>query len=182
MYLSYLFVSFIYVPSHVGIDGNEQADVAAKAATRLSHISGMSIPISDFKNIIRFYCRDQWQDHWSSLNSNFKLKSIRPSVLPWTHFLKDRRSSIVLTRLRIGHTYLTHRYLMASGEERQVPLCSTCQVELSVKHILVQCPCFVNQRRTNLLFNKSLVDILGEGAPVEQLVKFLKDINVFYDI
>ena len=46
---------------------------------------------------------------------NFKLKSIRPCVLPWSHCRVDRRSSIVLTRLRNGHSYLTHKYLMAGG-------------------------------------------------------------------
>ena len=175
-------VSFCWTPSHVGIVGNERADVAAKAATRLTHISNMNIPVSDFRSIIRFYCRDQWQDHWSNLMNNFKLKSIRPSVFPWTHFVRDRRSSIVLTRLRIGHAYITHRYLMASGAERQAPLCSTCHVELTIKHILVQCPSYVNQRRDNFLLNKSLIEILDENAPVEHLVKFLKNINMFYDI
>ena len=175
-------VKFCWVPSHVGIVGNERADVAAKAATRLNHISSMGIPISDFRNIIRFYCRDRWQDHWYNLANNFKLKSIRPSVHPWHHCRMDRRSSIVLTRLRIGHTYITHRYLMASGVERQVPLCSACHVELTVKHILVQCPFYENQRRSNLLLNLSLEEILNESAPVEQIVKFLKDINIFYDI
>ena len=175
-------VQFCWVPSHVGIVGNEQADVAAKAATRLNHISSLGVPVSDFRNSIRFYCRDRWQDHWSNLVNNFKLKSIRPSVHPWHHCRMDRRSSIVLTRLRIGHTFITHRYLMASGAERQVPLCSTCQVELSIKHILVQCPSYVNQRRDNFLLNKSLIEILDENAPVEHIVKFLKDIRIFYDI
>ena len=142
----------------------------------------MKIPICDFKNLIHFYCRDQWQDHWSNLNSNFKLKSIRPSVLPWTQFLRDRRSSIVLARLRIGHTHFTHRYLMASGAERQAPRCSTCHVDITVEHILVSCPDFRNKRFNNFLANLSLADILGENAPVEQVVKFLKEINLFYEL
>ena len=175
-------VKFCWAPSHVGIVGNERADVAAKAATRLRHISNMGVPVSDFKSSIKFYCRDQWQVHWSSLNSNFKLKSIRPSVQPWSHFQVDRRSSIVLTRLRIGHTKYTHGYLMMSGADRQVPRCSTCHVDLTVVHILVQCPFYFRERRASLLANKSLLEILGEDAPMEQIVKFLKDINLFYDI
>ena len=175
-------VKFCWAPSHVGIAGNERADVAAKAATRLSHISNMGVPVSDFENTIRFYCRDQWQVHWSNLNNNFKLKSIRPSVHPWPYSRMDRRSEIVLTRLRIGHTRYTHGYLMVSGVGRQVPRCSTCHVDLTVVHILVQCPNFENRHRVCLLANKTLADILGENAPVEQIVKFLKDINIFYAI
>ena len=175
-------VTFCWVPSHVGVVGNELADVAAKTAARLCHISGMGVPLSDFRSFIKFYRRDLWQDHWSNLSNNFKLKSIRPSVLPWSHCRVDRRSSIVLTRLRIGHSYLTHKYLMASGEERRVPLCSTCRVELTIKHVLVQCPFYELKRRDNILSNMTLLEILGENAPVERIVKFLKDVNIFYDI
>ena len=173
---------FCWVPSHVGIVGNEQADVAAKAATRLTHSSSMGVPASDFKSSISFYCKGRWQDHWSGLNNNFKLKSIRPSVQPWPHHQRDRRSDIVLTRLRIGHTYMTHKYLLTSGAERQVPRCSTCHVNLTVRHILVECPTIENERRANLLSNMAVHDILGESAPVEQIVKFLKETNIFYDI
>ena len=119
---------------------------------------------------------------WSNLPNNFKLKSIRPSVLPWSHCRVDRRSSIVLTRLWIGHSYLTHKYLMAGGEERQVPLCSTCRVELTIKHVLVQCHFYELKCRDNLLSNMTLLEILGEDASVELIVKFLKDVNIFYDI
>ena len=78
-------VTFCWVPSHVGVVGNELADVAAKTAARLCHISGTRVPLSDFRSFIKFYCRNLWQDHWSNLSNNFKLKSIRPSVLPWSH-------------------------------------------------------------------------------------------------
>ena len=71
---------------------------------------------------------------------------------------------------------------MASGAERQVPRCSTCQVDLTVEHVMVQCPSLDNIRRANLLANKPLADLLCEHAPVEQIMKFLKDIGVFYDI
>ena len=71
---------------------------------------------------------------------------------------------------------------MASGAERQAPLCSSCHVALTVEHILVQCPVFERKRILNLLSGKSLVEILGENAPVEHIDKFLKEIDIFYDI
>ena len=157
-------IKFCWVPSHVGVVGNERADVAAKAAAGLAHISSMGVPISDFKNTIRFYCRNLWQDHWLNLDGNFKLKSIRPSVDPWPQTRMDRRSDIVLTRLRIGHTKYTHGYLMMSGAYRQVPRCSTCHVDLTVVHILVECPNFINERRACLMSNRTLADTLGEFA------------------
>ena len=44
------------------------------------------------------------------------------------------------------------------------------------------CPLRSPQRLGDLLSNMTLLEILGENAPVERIVKFLKDINIFYDI
>ena len=88
---------------------------------------------------------------------------------------------MVITRLLIGHSHFTHKYLMASGAERQVPLCSTCQVILNIKHILIDCPAHRFQRRALNLEGKSLVDLLGEGAPLEAVCRFLKNLDIFYE-
>ena len=71
---------------------------------------------------------------------------------------------------------------MASGAERQVPQCPSCSSDFTVKHSLIECPRFENARRANFLTNKVLIDVIGEEAPVERVFKFLKDINIFYDI
>ena len=48
----------------------------------------------------------------------------------------SRHDTILLNRLRIGHTRLTHSFLL-SGDD--LPECGTCQCPLTVKHILVEC-------------------------------------------
>jgi len=48
----------------------------------------------------------------------------------------SRHDTVLLNRLRIGHTRLTHSYLL-SGDD--LPECGTCQCALTVKHILVEC-------------------------------------------
>ena len=53
-------VSFCWVPSHVGIQGNELADSEAKAVIRKC-ISFHSIPVSDMKPMIREYIKNKWQ-------------------------------------------------------------------------------------------------------------------------
>jgi len=42
----------------------------------------------------------------------------------------------LINRLRIGHTQLTHSYLL-SGDDQ--PVCSACQSPLTVKHLLIEC-------------------------------------------
>ena len=118
-------VSFCWVPGHVGIVGNEAADKASRsAAAGLQQTSAVSIPHGDFKEIIHSHMLNSWQQRWGSLQDNIKLRGIHPHIKRWdSSNCPDRRDGVVLTRLRIGHTRLTHGFLMTSGDERQVPFC-----------------------------------------------------------
>jgi len=54
-----------------------------------------------------------------------------------------RRDEIIIHRLRIGHTYLTHGHLLR-GETP--PRCLAYQVDLTVEHVLLHCVSFINAR------------------------------------
>ena len=174
-------IHFCWVPAHVGVDGNERADKAAKEASELPNPSPIRIPYSDFKNIIHFHFKNKWQTRWSSLSTNAKLKAIHPSVDKWSICNpSSRRESIILTRMRIGHTHATHSFLMKSGEGRQVPFCNTCQAILSVKHILIECTNFNYQRRVNSLQGRSLSEMLGNQCNIDNLMRFLKSTGFYF--
>ena len=49
---------------------------------------------------------------------------------------KNRKEEITLSRLRIGHTRITHSYLL---EGKQQLMCYACQTKYTVKHILIEC-------------------------------------------
>ncbi|GFW07135.1 pggt1b [Trichonephila clavipes] len=51
-------IVFCWLPSHVGILGNEQADNAARTAT--THL-----PLSDMKHVILHHIFKIWQESWS---------------------------------------------------------------------------------------------------------------------
>uniref|UniRef100_A0A293M5N2 Uncharacterized protein n=1 Tax=Ornithodoros erraticus TaxID=265619 RepID=A0A293M5N2_ORNER len=46
--------------------------------------------------------------------------------------------------MRIGHTSLTHGYLL---REEDQPQCSQCGVEISITHILITCPLHEDHRQ-----------------------------------
>ncbi|MPC70499.1 hypothetical protein E2C01_064749 [Portunus trituberculatus] len=53
------------------------------------------------------------------------------SIPQWTYsHVRDRRAQTSLTRLRIGHTYLTQRYLLTRDLQ---PYCEDCLVPLTVR-------------------------------------------------
>jgi len=67
-------------------------------------------------------------------SSNFALCQTSPWLRQ--HHTLSRRDAVILRRLRIGHTRVTHKYLL-SGDSQ--PLCDKCQCSLTIKHILLEC-------------------------------------------
>ena len=173
-------IKFCWVPSHVGISGNEKADSEARVAATLNenHING--VPHSDMKRPIRHYIQRKWQERWSALTTNRKYRKIRPSIEHWSSsYHPNRRIERSLSRLRIGHTWLTHHYIL---EGQRPPECDQCHVPISVEHILVECTKFQRGRRRFSLENKTIETLLGNDGDINLLMSFLKEIDVFYNI
>jgi glucosamine 6-phosphate synthetase-like amidotransferase/phosphosugar isomerase protein len=88
----------------------------------------------------------------------------------------NRKDSIVIARLRIGHTRLTHKYLF---EKKAQPKCK-CKRDLTVDHLLT-CP--RNEKlRKSLKINTG--DIL-KGEDYDQIMKIItytKKLGLYYEI
>ncbi|GFU46495.1 probable RNA-directed DNA polymerase from transposon X-element [Trichonephila clavipes] len=142
-------IVFCWLPSHVGIIGNEQADNAAKSAT--THLP-LAVPRSDMKRVIMHHIFKIWQESWSQQLDN-KLHSVKPVIGAWP-VMPMRRTDVKLTHLRIGHTRFTHRHLLF-GEH--APECPSCLVSYTVHHILIDCPVFNHHRIT--FFHTSILTL-----------------------
>ena len=74
-----------------------------------------------------------------------KLYKIQPKVDdPIPSHGRCRREETVLCRLHIGHTFLTHFYLL-KGEEP--PVCIPCDRLCSIEHLLTGCVDLIDWRR-----------------------------------
>ncbi|GFU16735.1 uncharacterized protein TNCV_672771 [Trichonephila clavipes] len=93
-------IIFSWVPGHVGILGNEQADTAARS---MSDHMQRPVCYQDLKTFTQNYIQRVWQDTWDQQILN-KLHSLHPSTSQWAA-LPVRRHDVRLTRLRIGHTF-----------------------------------------------------------------------------
>ena len=72
---------------------------------------------------------------WERVTFN-KLHEIKLVLGKNTIYRSLRREEVVLTRLRIGHTSLTHSYLLKREDQ---PLCISCNEPFMVKHFLMDC-------------------------------------------
>ena len=99
-----------------------------------------------------------------------KLYEIAPIVNePRTHHVKTRRDQSVFKRCRIGHSCLTHEFLL-KGEPP--PECITCNCPLTIKHLLIKCVDFSDVRQ-RFYRVPSLGDLFKTVKP-EVILEFLK--------
>ena len=82
-------VLFCWVPSHVGIRGNELADAATKAALNEA-LTIMTLPYSDFKPLVKRFIRGKWSD-FRATQINNKLHSVQPALGCGSLSNRDRR-------------------------------------------------------------------------------------------
>ncbi|GFU86896.1 RNase H domain-containing protein [Trichonephila clavipes] len=64
------------MPSHVGITGNEQADIVARSATTKLPLT---VPLCDMKRVIQHRIDNAWQES-GHLSTNNKLHYVKPAV------------------------------------------------------------------------------------------------------
>ena len=169
-------VIYCWIPSHIGIYGNEKADKNAKESLNLDQ-TDFKIPFNNFKPFINKYIFTKWKSSWNETCFN-KLKEIEPAVNHHRRVPKlSRREEIILARLRKGHTRLTHSYLLKREDQ---PYCIGCDTPFTVRHFLLDCADFDRERRTLFQVN-NLKDLLKDVS-VENILSFLKNVNLFNKI
>ena len=98
-------ITFCWVPSYVGIRGNEKADSAAKFVWNLPRVK-VGVPNTDFKNHINQYFLSTWQDDWNGAIAN-KLHSIKPVLGDWqSSYRQCRKDEVCLCPLTFNPTFL----------------------------------------------------------------------------
>ena len=173
-------VEFCWLPSHVGISGNEQADNLAKAGLNLDKPRRSKVPFTDLKINISNYIKQQWQNRWDYKHDSIrvlKLHYINPLI---KHFYMDvlsRRDEVVIHRLRIGHTRLTHSYLM-EDPRKIIPRCEFCKSDpISVHHILIECRHFMSIR--SLYYAAGTLKELFEKYHSKHIIAFLHKAKLY---
>ncbi len=95
------------------------------------------------------------------------------SLNPIHSFIQE----VVMARIRLGHTRLTHEYLMKNEDP---PICIGCDCRLTIKHILVDCVEFSHIRPG--YFTVTSMKELFEKVTSDRILTYLKEIGLYNKI
>lgn len=148
-----------WVPGHVEVEGNEQADKEAKKAasgnssnqSRLPQLLKATLPASSsaikqtFQATLKTKARERWEN-----SPRFRKVNAIDSSLPGKKYGKQidrlpRKHASLLLQLRTGHAPLNlHLHRIGKAES---PLCPQCEESReSVNHFLFACPAYARHR------------------------------------
>ena len=117
-YLKNCSVTFVWIPSHVGIKGNEIDDSLFKAAKSHSTVDIIKYrELRDAYNDICKYIAARWQKDYNSQISGLHYKTLEPVANNRIKVLNKykRSKERLITRLRLGHCRLNH-YMFKIGQ------------------------------------------------------------------
>ena len=189
-------VKFVWTPGHEDIEGNEQADEAAKEAAsgqtsnakRLPvFLRGKNLPVSvsATRQLLKKRMKNRWQTEISSSPRYANIKKIDPT-LPLNDFLHiasqlRRNQTSLLVQLRTGHVPLNvvlHRIKRSDTNE-----CPHCKngIRESISHYLLSCPQYTGpRRRLQAKLRRdtySIPFLLGTRTGIPHLLRYISDTN-----
>ena len=88
-----------------------------------------------------------------------------------------RRENITLTRLRIGHSRITHKHFLL-GE--YFPECIPCDCCLTIEHVLIECIDTADIRKQH--FNCTDPKTLFNSVAGDTILAYLYEINLIHQI
>ena len=168
-------VTISWIPSHVGIRGNEIVDKLAKKA--LSH-ELIDCPVLQDLSYLYSVLRDnflvEWQNRWNSGKTGRFYFVIQPSVSEEVKYTdSNRHKQTSITRLRFGKCLLGDVLHMTG--RRDDDLCDFCNVREDVEHFLLDCNDFHD-------FQIEFNDKLLSGKSVPTLKNILGNKRWFTDL
>ena len=160
---------------HVGNLGNELPNTSASDAKIRPLLKYSTWESKDVRNVILSHLYHLHDSKWSNYQHSYKnvnqleSKPSYPKTCP-------RNISTTIVRLRLGHCKYTHNHILNKSSP---PLCTTCNMTITVTHILDECPDF-NSSRISIFGTKTPSSLLTTICDnnINLIFKFILDNNL----
>lgn len=131
-------VTLVWIPSHIGVTGNDKADAAANKG-RDNDLNQILIGLSpkELKSLTKNYCIGLWQTRWDNdqLETVREFRKIAPKI---NTYIPHENSDAKINRLRLNRPFFR------ITDRRNI--CTECKSLLTTNHVLLACPLFEVER------------------------------------
>ncbi|KAJ7712529.1 hypothetical protein B0H14DRAFT_3902207 [Mycena olivaceomarginata] len=114
-------ITTLWTPAHIGTTGNELADDAAKASTRLPPSPSLTISLTSCKRRIDLAILEKWDAMWKFSSTGRGLREIDDS--PPSLILRSPYLSSAVAKRHIHHLPSAYRFLSTQRPPLPVPPC-----------------------------------------------------------
>ena len=134
----------MWVPAHLGIQGNEKADKNTKEAVRKEEVE-MKVKLSkaEGKSLVLKEIINQWNQYWKDQVKGRHLFKIQSTVGGVGCCGGNRAEQVIISRLRIGHSRLNNTLSIIG--KHPTGRCS-CGERETVEHVMVECHGYDRER------------------------------------
>ena len=127
---------------------------------------------SDLTHYLRQLVLKQWFKYWKeqTLSLN-KLAQLKPLPIPWASSNRlSRRHEIILTRLRIGHSRITHTHIIT---DLFPPSCPYCSIDYFPVDQLFACPHLKRLRESHHVPHDRTKALADDESSIVNTFKYL---------
>ena len=140
-------VNFAWVKAHVGIDGNEAADAAAKdATTKHSAMAYTAFPISYAKRCIKTVTLETWRQEYSEAVTGSTTRSFLPTLDDALQLRAAVDLTFELTQVLTGHNFSKSYLKKFKIIDDDICPCDG-HTPQTLTHLLEDCPRYGHWRR-----------------------------------
>ncbi|XP_018020596.1 uncharacterized protein LOC108676948 [Hyalella azteca] len=170
-------VAICWIRGHIGIRGNDVADRVANLAHSNDRTARSQLCFEEWICTLNSLTVKEWARQWSADVQETGKGTFRRSLGPEISYVDygslPRSVECAVSRLRLGHAGVNAhlaRFNLANSSN-----CPECNVEGTIRHLILHCTLFINQRREfrtrleGLSLPWELSSVLGGGdAPMRK--------------